>query len=60
MAQAGIAILQHGVQQLQQHTDPLTARAFTYAASDNGFTLSSSYVSRGKPLRMEFAAPPEQ
>jgi hypothetical protein len=60
MAQAGIAILQHGQQQLQQHTDPLTARAFNYEATENGFRLSSSYLFRGKPVRMDFAAPPEQ
>jgi hypothetical protein len=60
MARAGIATLQHGEQQLQQHTDPLTARAFNYEATENGFTLSSSYLFRGKPVRMDFAAPPEQ
>jgi hypothetical protein len=57
MALAGLAILQHGPAQLQQHPDPATARAFTYVASDGGFTLSSSHLFRDKPVRMDFATP---
>jgi hypothetical protein len=57
MLMAGLAILQQGPEQLIQYRDPHTSGVFTYTPGDNGFALSSTFLHRREPLRMDFAAP---
>jgi hypothetical protein len=58
---AGIALEQNNQAQFQTITDPTTGQPFTYTQTAGGFKLSSALrPSSGKPVTMDFGAPPGQ
>jgi hypothetical protein len=60
MLVAGLAVLQQGPEQLTRYRDPSSSGVFAYVTRPTGFELQSTYRSKGKPLRMEFATLPPQ
>jgi phosphoglycolate phosphatase-like HAD superfamily hydrolase len=54
MAVAGLQVLVSGPSVLSQHLDPASGRPFQYQVTTTGFTLTSSFQSKGGPVSMNF------